>query len=102
MTEHPHDHEDELEIGQELSIEFTLLSGETITVRALLEDPATEESVQRFAATLIQDLGADVVRTFTYWWEGELYVDAVRMREVAAISVSSMSPEDDEADDWEE
>src|SRR5438094_35829 len=92
---------DDLELGQELSIEFTLLSGETISVRDTLEDPATEQSVRQYADRLIRDIGVDTVRTFSYWWEGEFYVDAVRMREVAAISVSTVSADDDE-DDWEE
>ena len=84
-----------------LSIEFTLLSGETISVRADLDEPATEEAVQRYADDLFQEIGSDTVRKFTYWWEDEFYVDAIRMREVAAVSISTVAPEDDE-DDSEE
>ena len=82
-----------------LSIEFTLLSGETISVRDAIEEPITEESVRHYAERLIREMGTDVVRTFAYWWEGEFYVDAVRLREVAALSVSMVSPDDDEDED---
>lgn len=81
-----------------LSIEFTLLSGETISVRTVLSEPATEEAVQRYADDLFQEIGSDTVRKFTYWWEEEFYVDAIRMREVAAVSISTVAPEDDEDD----
>lgn len=93
------DTEDEVESG--LSIEFTLLSGETISVRDELPAAATEESVQAYAKTLVDEIGHDTVRTFSYWWQGEFYVDAVRMREVAAISVSTVSADDD-SEEWEE
>ena len=83
-----------------LSIEFTLLSGETISVRDELDEPVTEDAVRHYADRLIREMGTDVVRTFAYWWEGEFYVDAVRLREVAALSVSMVSPEDEEDDDW--
>ena len=79
-----------------LSIEFTLLSGETISVRAQLDEPATEENVERYADALFGEIGSDTVRKFTYWWEDEFYVDAVRMHEVAAVSISTVGPEDDE------
>jgi len=85
-----------------LSIEFTLLSGETISVRAVLDETATEEAVQRYADDLFQEIGADTVRKFTYWWEEEFYVDAIRMREVAAVSISTVAAEDDEdSEDYE-
>jgi hypothetical protein len=93
---------DEFADAREISIEFTLLSGETISVREELEEDVTEESVRRYAQTLVGAMGGDTVRTFAYWWEGEFYVDAVRMREVAALSVSTVAEEDDEDDDWEE
>lgn len=93
------DTEDKLESG--LSIEFTLLSGETISVRDELPAAATEDSVQAYATKLIGEIGHDTVRTFSYWWQGEFYVDAIRMREVAAISVSTVS-EDDDSEEWEE
>jgi len=80
---------------QTLSVEFTLLSGETISVRAVLDEPATEEAVQRYADDLFQEIGSDTVRKFTYWWEEEFYVDAIRMREVAAVSISTVAAEDD-------
>ena len=96
------DETEAFELGQELSIEFTLLSGETITVRDTLEDTATEESVRQYADRLIREIGADSVRTFSYWWDDEFYVDAVRMREVAALSVSTVSLEDEDDDDWEQ
>ena len=93
---------DELELGEELSIEFTLLSGETVSVRDTLEENATEELVRRYAEGLIREIGSDTVRTFSYWWDGEFYVDAVRMHEVAAVSVSTVSLDDaDDDDDWE-
>ena len=79
-----------------LSVEFTLLSGETISVRAVLDEPATEDAVQRYADDLFREIGSDLVRKFTYWWEDEFYVDAVRMREVAAVSISTVAAEDDE------
>ncbi len=85
-----------------LSIEFTLLSGETISVREMLEEAPTEESVRAYADDLIRQMGTDVVKTFAYAWEGEFYVDAVRLREVAALSVSTASSEDDDEEDWEE
>ena len=85
-----------------LSIEFTLLSGETISVRAVLDETANEEAVQRYADDLFQEIGVDTVRKFTYWWEDEFYVDAIRMREVAAVSISTLAPEDDEdSNDYE-
>ena len=84
-----------------LSIEFTLLSGETISVRADLDEDATEEAVQRYADNLFQEIGSDTIRKFTYWWEDEFYVDAIRMREVAAVSISTLAPEDDESEDYE-
>jgi hypothetical protein len=92
---------DEYDLGQELSIEFTLLSGETISVRDALDAPATEDAVRQYAEGLIREIGADSVRTFSYWWDGEFYVDAVRMHEVAALSVSTVTEDEDE-DDWEE
>ena len=84
-----------------ISVEFTMLSGETVTVRVVLDDVASETNVRRFASDLIQDMGKETVRTFAYWWEGEFYVDAVRMHEVAAVSVSTVSV-DDEDEDWEQ
>ena len=84
-----------------LSIEFTLLSGETISVRADLDEDATEEAVQRYADNLFQEIGSDTIRKFTYWWEDEFYVDAIRMREVAAVSISTVAAEDDEDDEGE-
>lgn len=80
---------------QTLSVEFTLLSGETISVRAVLDEPATEDAVQRYADDLFREIGSDTVRKFTYWWEDEFYVDAIRMREVAAVSISTVAAEDD-------
>jgi hypothetical protein len=83
-----------------ISIEFTLLSGETISVRDELGEEVTEVALRKYADRLIQDMGTEGVRTFAYWWEGEFYVDAVRMREVAALSVSTVSEDEDE-EDWE-
>jgi hypothetical protein len=91
------------EYGPYLSIEFTLLSGETISVRDSIEEPVTEDSIRAYAERLIRELGTDTVRTFAYEWEGEFYVDAVRLREVAAVSVSTASSDEDEdEDDWAE
>lgn len=90
----------ENEPGFALSVEFTLLSGETISVRDSLGEPATEEAVRRYAEALIRDMQSDAVRTFVYWWGGDFYVDSVRMREVAALSVSPVAEEDEE--DWDE
>jgi len=84
-----------------ISIEFTLLSGETVTARVVLDDVASEERVRRYAEALIEEMGKDSVRTFAYWWEGEFYVDAVRMREVAALSVSTIALEEDD-EDWDD
>lgn len=95
------DADPEAELDTGLSIEFTLLSGETISVRDELPAAATEESVQAYAKRLIDEIGHDTVRTFSYWWQGEFYVDAIRMREVAAISVSTVS-EDEDSEEWEE
>jgi hypothetical protein len=92
--------EDEYVDETTISIEFTLLSGETISVRDELGEDVTEVAVRKYADGLIQEMGTDRVRTFAYWWEGEFYVDAVRMREVAALSVSTVS-EDEEEDDWD-
>ena len=97
----PGQEDEEAEMGRTLSIEFTLLSGETVSVRALLSDPATEDAVKSYADQLIAELGTEHVRTFAYWWGGEFYVDAVRLREVAAVSISTIAPEDDE-EDWDE
>ncbi len=83
-------------MDQTLSVEFTLLSGETISVRAVLEEPATEDAVQRYADDLFREIGSDTVRKFTYWWEDEFYVDAIRMREIAAVSISTVTSDDDE------
>src|SRR6266550_1215797 len=93
---------EEFELGEELSIEFTLLSGETVSVRDTLEEAATEELVRQYADRLIREIGSETVRTFSYWWDGEFYVDAVRMHEVAALSVSTVSLDDEDTDDdWE-
>lgn len=90
------------ELSADLSIEFTLLSGETISVRDSLEEEVTEAAIRRYADSLVRELQTDTVHTFSYWWSGDFYVDAVRMREVAALSVSPVADEDDEADaDWE-
>ena len=88
--------DEEQEEDQTLSVEFTLLSGETISVRAMLDEPATEDAVQRYADDLFREIGSDTVRKFTFWWEDEYYVDAIRMREVAAVSISTVAEEDDE------
>jgi len=94
---------DAFEESREISIEFTLLSGETISVRDELDDEVTEDAVRRYAQNLVDGMGGDTIRTFAYWWEGEFYVDAVRMREVAALSVSTVTEEDDEEDEeWDE
>lgn len=85
-----------------LSVEFTLLSGETISVRETLDEPVTEESVRRYADILVREMQNESIRTFAYWWGGDYYVDAVRMREVAAMSVSPVADEDDEDEDFEE
>jgi len=92
--------DDEMDYGPSISIEFTLLSGETISVRDHIEDPITEESLRAYADGLIRQMGSDTIRTFAYSWDGELYVDAVRLKEVAALSVSTVSDADE--DDWEE
>jgi hypothetical protein len=95
--------EEVYEYGPFLSIEFTLLSGETISVRDAIEEPVTEETIRAYAERLIRELGSDTVRTFAYSWEGEFYVDAVRLREVAAVSVSTASADEDEdEDEWAE
>src|SRR5713226_6378575 len=49
--------------GPSLSIEFTLLSGETISVREMLEEAPTEESVKAYADALIREMGTETVRT---------------------------------------
>ncbi len=96
MTEEGYD------FGPTLSIEFTLRSGETVSVRDSLNEPATELAVRRYAQALIGQIGSDAVRSFVYWWGGDFYVDAVAMQEVAAISVSPAGPDDDEGEDWED
>jgi hypothetical protein len=93
---------EEFEDSREISIEFTLLSGETISVRDELDAEVTEDAVRTYAQQLVDAMGGDTIRTFTYWWEGEFYVDAVRMREVAALSVSTVTEDDDEDEDWDE
>ena len=85
----------------DISIEFTLLSGETISVRDSLDEEVTETAIRRYAERLVRELQTETVHTFTYWWSGDFYVDAVRMREVAAISVSPVAADDDEDEDWE-
>jgi hypothetical protein len=101
MSQYGSDNHDEAEdLSQTLSVEFTLLSGETITVRDALDEPPTGDAVRRYAQELIDQLGTDTVRAFAYWWEDEFYVDAVRLREVAALSVSTVTAEDD-ADEWD-
>ena|SRR5581483_3575018 len=104
MASNGFDDEDEIyEYGPYLSIEFTLLSGETISVRDSIDGPVTEDAIRAYAQRLISELGTDTVRTFAYSWEGEFYVDAVRLREVAAVSVSTAaSDEDDDEDEWAE
>jgi hypothetical protein len=92
--------EDDADTDRTLSIEFTLLSGETISVRDDLDETATEQAVREYADRLIREMGTDVIRTFAYWWEDEFYVDAVRLREVAAISVSTVGAIDEDSDDW--
>jgi hypothetical protein len=94
------DEDEDEDTERTLSIEFTLLSGETISVRDELDEDVTEQAVREYARRLIQEIGTDVVRTFAYWWENEFYVDAVRLREVAAVSVSTVSSPEEDADDW--
>ena len=89
------------DLSQTLSVEFTLLSGETITVRDALDEPPTEDAVRKYAQNLIDQLGTDTVRAFAYWWEDEFYVDAVRLKEVAALSVSTVTADDEDDDEWE-
>jgi hypothetical protein len=101
MADIPMDDDDILESDHILSVEFTLLSGETVSVRDELEEPATEVSVRRYADDLIRQIGADTVRTFAYWYDGEFYVDAIRLKEVAAISVSTVSEEADDSEEWD-
>lgn len=94
---------EEGDLSSNLSIEFTLLSGETISVRDSLNEEVTEAAIRRYAESLVRELQTDTVHTFSYWWAGDFYLDAVRMREVAALSVSPVAEEDDEAEvDWEE
>jgi len=90
------------QLSADLSIEFTLLSGETVSVRDSLDGEVTEVEIRRYADSLVRELQTDTVHTFSYWWSGDFYVDAIKMREVAALSVSPVAEEDDEADaDWE-
>ncbi|MBI4212781.1 MAG: hypothetical protein HY534_00565 [Chloroflexi bacterium] len=89
------------ELASNLSVEFTLLSGETISVRDNLTEPVTEDAIRKYAEELVRQLQSDTVRTFAYWWAGDFYVDAVRLREVAALSVSPVT-EDDDSENWEE
>src|SRR5436190_17201449 len=93
---------DEEALSPDISIEFTLLSGETISVRDSLSEAATEGAIRRYADNLVRELQTDTVRTFAYWWGGDFYVDAVRMHEVAALSVSPVAAEDDaDPEEWE-
>ncbi|OGG48204.1 MAG: hypothetical protein A3F84_21965 [Candidatus Handelsmanbacteria bacterium RIFCSPLOWO2_12_FULL_64_10] len=92
---------EEHELASNLSVEFTLLSGETISVRDNIPDPVSEGAIRRYAEDLVGQLKSDSVRTFAYWWAGDFYVDAVRLHEVAALSVSPVSDDDDD-EDWEE
>ena len=94
--------EEEYEFGPVLSIEFTLKSGETVSVRDSLDEDGDELAMRRYAQVLIGQMGTDTVRSFAYWWGGDFYVDAVAMKEVAAISVSPASLDDDEEADWGE
>jgi hypothetical protein len=94
--------EEEYEFGPVLSIEFTLRSGETVSVRDSLDERADEMAVRRYAQVLIGQMGTDTVHSFAYWWGGDFYVDAVAMQEVAAISVSPAGPDDDEEADWDD
>ena len=90
------------QLSADLSIEFTLLSGETVSVRDSLDGEVTEVAIRRYADSLVRELQTDTVHTFSYWWSGDFYVDAIKMREVAALSVSPVAEEDDEPDaDWE-
>jgi hypothetical protein len=84
-----------------VSVEFTLLSGETVSVRDSIPEPVTEAGLRRYAEDLVHQLQTDTVRSFAYWWAGDFYVDAVRLREVAALSVSPVIDEDDD-EDWED
>jgi hypothetical protein len=94
--------EEETEETDTISVEFTLVSGETVSVRDHLGAPPTEEALRQYAGELARQMGTDTVRTFAYWWGGDFYVDAVRLGQVAALSVSPVAPEDDEAEEWEE
>lgn len=90
------------ELSPDLSVELTLMSGETISVRDTLNEPVSEEAVSRYAQRLIRELQTDTIHTFAYWWAGDFYVDAVRMGQVAALSVSLVADEDDAVDEeWE-
>lgn len=93
---------EEVELSDTLSIEFTLRSGETVSVRDTLEEPPTEASIRRYAERLVGEMGTDAVRVFAYWWGGDFYVDGVCLSEVAALSVSPVAPEDEALDEWHE
>lgn len=88
--------------GNEVSIEFTLRSGESIEVRDRLPGPADENSIRRYGEQLAADLGTDKVRTFAYWYDDEFFLDAVLMEEVAAFSVSAANDEYDEDEDLDD
>ncbi len=86
----------------DISVEFTLLSGETISVRDSLDEDVTEDAIRRYAERLVRELPTETIHTFAYWWAGDFYVDAVRMREVAALSISPVAEEDDaDPESWE-
>ena len=93
------DMSDDEELPQNVSITFTLRSGEAIEVREFLDGPANEEAIRRYGEALAADLGSDKVRTFAYWYDDDFYLDAVLMDEVAAFSISAdWGDEEDEED----
>jgi hypothetical protein len=96
------DEDEDYEYGPALSIEFTLLSGETVSVRDEIDGPVTEEAIRHYAESLIREMGTDTIRTFAYSWEGEYYVDAIRLREVAALSVSTAASDEEDDEEWAE
>jgi len=90
---------EEEDLPWNLSITFTLRSGEAVEVRDALDGPADEAAIRRYGEALAADLGSDNVRKFAYKYDEDFYMDAVLMDEVAAFSISADWGDEDEDED---
>ncbi len=85
--------------AHEITVEFTLQSGETFTVVDFIEGVSVEDGIQMLGSQLVSEMGTGKVHVFTYWQGEQFYFDAILMDEVAAFSVTSGGGEEEEQEE---